>query len=214
MAVTWKTTNPQTGVPDGSAAADELGQRRRIGRVLYAPWDVRVVTGGGRGVVAEDGDVQDVAGHFPNRRPRRGRRWGWNRRRGRSGWLEAAVDAENGDVQRRAGHRRRRSSPPQPTRDDPDQPPPDRRAPGLIDQRVSGGRLDRSTGRPSFISSFFLLTCIVLPQKKLTCIRMTGIVCLRYEVGIRFFRMTLLPFYVLLGGGVPKHSSFWNAPAD
>ena len=168
VKTTWIPSGDWTGsgqwVPDGSAAADELGQRRRLGRVLYAPWDVRTVTGGGRGVVAEDGDVQDVAAHFLNRRPRRGRRRGWNRWRGRSGWLEAAVNAENGDVQHQAGHRRRRSSTPQPTRDDPDQPPPDRRAPGLIDQRVSGGRLDRSTGRPSFI--FFLLTCIVLPQKK------------------------------------------------
>ena len=25
---------------------------------MYAPWDVRTVTGDGRGVVAEDGDVQ------------------------------------------------------------------------------------------------------------------------------------------------------------
>lgn len=30
---------------------------------------------------------------------------------------------------------------------------------------------------------------------------MTGIVHLRYEVGIHFFHMTFLPFYVLLRGG-------------
>ena len=50
-------------------AADECGGRRGTSGQLEAPWDVEVVRGGEHTIDAENRDVQDVAGHFPNRRP-------------------------------------------------------------------------------------------------------------------------------------------------